>query len=304
MAYIRKRGNQLVIAQGKRIDGKVEQQILFTIYSKAEALKILKDIDGSRPEHFKNFLKEEFPAIKFNWKKIYEGIQNNMDILPDLYNYKLQRVQTDFRKKLYGFTKQIILNDPQSFLSSAQLISENQFELEFIREIIDFRLMTKDQAPNEWNKDNPFYWKLTFGSKVGLNDAEEIAVVYFKKKEYERSSAAFKLLVNCFSDYAEGYNYLGLIALEQNEMDKAIHYFEKTMAVGQKLFPKNIPKKDYWDILSTRPYMRGLRNLILCLIKVKRYGEALPLIERLEHRCGDIHYAEHYKSEIPDSMIK
>ncbi len=304
MAYIRKRGNQLVIAHGKRASRKVTQQILFTIYSKAEALKILGDKDKASSEHFMDFLNREYPMLKFNWKKIHEAIRKDMHILPDLYNYKLQRVQTNFRENLCGFTKQLILNDPQSFLSSAQLISDNQYELDFIKEIIDFRLMTKDQEPDEWNKDNPFYWKLAFGNKVGLQDVEEMAGAHYDKKEYEKATAAFKLLVDCFSDYAEGYNYLGLIALEQNKMDEAIEYFKKTMEVGQKLFPKNTPKKSYWNILSTRPYMRGLRNLILCLITVKRYGEAMRYIERLEHKCGDVDYAEHYRSEIPTSMGK
>lgn len=43
MAYVRARGDQLTIVQGEREPetGKVEQRILFTLYSKAEALEAL-----------------------------------------------------------------------------------------------------------------------------------------------------------------------------------------------------------------------------------------------------------------------
>jgi len=48
MAYVRKRGNQVVIVQGKRdkSTGKVEQRILFTLYSKARPGG--GDLDGAR----------------------------------------------------------------------------------------------------------------------------------------------------------------------------------------------------------------------------------------------------------------
>ena len=41
MAYVRRRGNQLAIVQGEREPGtgKVQQRILFTLYSKAEVLE-------------------------------------------------------------------------------------------------------------------------------------------------------------------------------------------------------------------------------------------------------------------------
>jgi hypothetical protein len=41
MAYVRRRGNQLAIVQGQREPGtgKVQQHVLFALYSKAEALE-------------------------------------------------------------------------------------------------------------------------------------------------------------------------------------------------------------------------------------------------------------------------
>lgn len=69
------------------------------------------------------------------------------------------------------------------------------------------------------------------------------------------AEAIFQLLVSAFDDYAEGYNYLGLIALEQRQYKKAVEHFEKTVTVGRNLFPRRLPKKDYWLDHSTRPFM-------------------------------------------------
>ena len=76
------------------------------------------------------------------------------------------------------------------------------------------------QEQNEWNTDNQFYWRnLLQGNKVPP-EAEEHAADYYHRGEYDRAQAVFKLLIECFKDYAEGYNYLGLIALAQAKLDK------------------------------------------------------------------------------------
>ena len=85
-------------------------------------------------------------------------------------------------------------------------------------------------------------------------DIEEGAAGFYKRGEYDRAAAAFRLLVECFDRYSEGYNYLGLIALDQGQLEEATRYFEKTAEVGRRLFPKRMPKKRFWTELSTRPY--------------------------------------------------
>ncbi len=75
-------------------------------------------------------------------------------------------------------------------------------------------------------------------------DAEEHAAGF-----YERGEAVFRLLADCFDGYAEGYNYLGLIALQRDKLEEAIGHFQKTIELGRKLFPKRIGKKRYARML-------------------------------------------------------
>jgi tetratricopeptide (TPR) repeat protein len=289
MAYARRRGNQVAIVHGVRNpeSDKVDQQILFTFYSKTEALDALGRRKNGNSDQFRFLLEKEYPEISFNWKKINKGISDNLDVLPDIYEYKSTRLRSRFRTDLCVFAKQLILADPQELLSSAQLIKDHRFELKYISDLIQWRLKLCDQEESKWNKDNPFYWRFALQGREVPPDTEEEAAGYYKRGDYERAEAIFRLLTECFDNYAEGYNYLGLIASEQRKLDVAIEYFEKTIEVGRRLFPKEIPKKRYWKDLSTRPYMRGLQNLAMTLNQTGNYIEALNICERLENECGD-----------------
>lgn len=289
MPYVRQRGKQLAIVQGGRDTetGKVHQHILFTIYSKAEALKIIGRQDETSSSRFQSLMEYQYPSLKFDWAKLKKAIQGKMAVLPDLYNYKTMRLQSQFRSDLCDFARQLILNDPQDILSSAQLIKENQYELGYIAELIQWRLDLRNQEASEWNVDNQFYWRQSIQGNRVPPDTEEHAVDCFHKGDYDKAKSIFKLLIECFKDYAEGHNYLGLIALEKEEIEEAIACFDKTMELGRKKFPKRLARKHYWQDHATRPYMRGMRNMTLSLNRAGRYGEALSFSERLEKECGD-----------------
>jgi len=289
MAYVRQRGNQLAIVHGFRDPEtrKVEQQILFTLYSKGEALEALGRRPGSRAERFQMLLEQRYPHIRFDWASIRRGIEERMDQLPDLYEYQATRLLGRFRQDLCGFARQLVLADPQALISASQLIKEQRFELEYLADLITWRLERCEQESSEWNADNPFYWRFALRGSEVPPEVEEQAAGFYERGEHDRAAAIFGLLVDCFDGYAEGYNYLGLIALDRERLEEAIGHFEKTIEVGRRLFPKRIAKKWYWKETSTRPYMRGLRNLALVLNQAGRYGEALVICERLEHECGD-----------------
>ncbi len=300
MAYVRRRGSQLAIVHGERDAeaGKVQQRILFTIYSKAEALKIIGRKDKVSARYFQNLLEDEYPGIRFNWNKINKTVKANLDILPDLYNYKTEKLQARFRDDLCTFAKQLILCDPQELFSAAKLLQENRHELEYLVELIQWRLKSRRQEPNNLNVDNQFYWRtLLQGNKVPP-EAEQQAAEHYHRGEYDRAEAVFKLLIECFKDYAEGYNYLGLIALAKENLQAATLNFERTMKIGRKLFPPNLARKHYWSDLSTRPYMRGMKNMILALIRAGDYDKALSHCDRLEKECGDAITATSYRANI------
>jgi hypothetical protein len=121
-------------------------------------------------------------------------------------------------------------------------------------------------------------------------DVEELAAGLWEKRDLDRAEAAFRLMVDCFEGYAEGHNYLGLIALERDGLDEAIDRFRRTAELGRRLFPRRIARADYWRDIETQPYMRGLRNS-LALNRAGRWEEALAVCDRrggaaIGHRDG------------------
>jgi tetratricopeptide (TPR) repeat protein len=300
MPYVRQRGNQVAIVHGGRHPetGKVEQRILFTLYSKAEAREAIGQGSEGGGFRFRGLLERQHPDLKFNWKEIEEAIAENQGALPDLYEYKAERLHKHFRRDLLALTKQLILADPQLLFSSANLIRDHRHELGFLAELIQWRLRLCEQERDKWNDDNPFYWRFSMQGACVPPEAEEQAAGYYERGDYDRAAAVFRVLLDCFDDYAEGYNYLGLIAYRQHDLEAAAGHFQKTVEVGRRLFPKRIAKSRYWSDLSTRPYMRGLRNLVMTFNELSRYDEALELCDRLENECDDGIAATAYRASI------
>ena len=289
MAYVRRRGNQVAVVHGEREPNTraVQQQILFTLYSRPEALEALGRGTKGGGDRFRQLLEEQYPDLKFNWKKIRAAIQEHLDVLPDRYEYRSQRLRARFRDDLCAFTRQLILADPQDLESAAHVIQEHRHELEYLADLIAWRLKLQDHRPSEWNSDNAFYWRFALLGRDVPPDTEEHAAGLYERGEYDRATAVFRLLVDCFDGYAEGFNYLGLIALAQRKLDEAIEHFTKTIELGRKRFPPRIGKKRYWSDHATRPYMRGLQNLALTLNEAGRFPEALAVCDRLADECGD-----------------
>jgi len=290
MAYIRQRGSQVLIVHGVRDPEtrKVEQQILFTLYSRSEAIEILGRRGKESSRYFRGLLEDQYPEIRFNWKKIRAGIREHMDVLPDLYEYRTTRLHGHFRQDLVAFFKQLVLTDPQELASAASLIRDHREELGYVVDIIQGHLRLCDEAEtSSFGKDNQFYWRLALRGNDVPPLAEEYAVGYYERNELDRAEAVFKMLVEAFDHYAEGHNYLGLIALDREDLEGALGHFEKTVEIGRKLFPKRIAKRRYWSELRTRPYMRGLRNQSYTLNRLGRYDEALEVCDRMEQECGD-----------------
>ena len=300
MAYVRRRGNQLAIVHGEREpgSGKVQQRILFTLYSKAEALEVLGRGENGGAERFRGLLERQYPEHRFDWKAMHHAIEENLDALPDTHEYRSQRLHARFREDLCAFTRQLILADPQDLVSAAHLLQEHRYELEYLAELIDSRLKLRVQKESQWNTDNPFYWRFALQGRDVPPDTEEHAADLYDRGEYERAEAVFQLLVDCFDGYAEGHNYLGLIALEQRKLDLAVERFQKTIELGRKLFSARIGKASYWTDHSTRPYMRGLRNLALALNQAGRFDEALTICDRLVAECGDQQTADWHRATV------
>ena len=70
------------------------------------------------------------------------------------------------------------------------------------------------------------------------------------------------------------------------------------MVAGRRKFPRRMNRKYYWSDYNTRPYMRGMHNVIFTLIRLERYSEALAWCDRLESECGDRDFAHWQRSMI------
>lgn len=289
MAYVRRRGNQVLIVHGERDReaGKVEQRVLFTLYSKAEAREALAQLGRPGGGSFGHLLEQAHPDVRLDWARTRKGIQDLLGVLPDEYDTKEERVRSRFREGLASFARQLMLADPQHLLTSARLIQEHRLELEWLGDLIRWRVELSDQEETQWNRDDPFHWRFHIRSREVPPDVEEMAAGLWERRELDRGEAVFRLIVECFDGYADGFNYLGLIALERGRLDEAIAHFQKTMELGRRLFPKRIARSLYWRDDRTRPFMRGMRNLALALNRAGRWDEALTVCDRLEQECGD-----------------
>lgn len=300
MPYVRTHGNQVAIVHGEREPGtgKVQQRVLFTIYSKDEAFEILGRRGPGADARFQALLEDQYSDIRFDWKGIRRAIEQSLKALPEHYEHRSDRLRGRFRQDLCNFTRQLLLTDPQQLQSAARVIQEHRRELEYLVDLIQWRLKLRDQEPTQWNADNTFQWRSTLrGNDVPPGTQEQVAGLY-ERKEYEKAKPILRLLIDCFEHYADGYNYLGLIAHDERRLEEAIGYFEKTIEVGRGLFPKRIAKARYGSDLATRPYMRGLGNLAMTLNEVGRYEAALALCDRLANECGDEFTAAAHKADI------
>ncbi|MGE0708796.1 MAG: hypothetical protein AB7N76_21565 [Planctomycetota bacterium] len=300
MAYVRQRGNQLAIVHGERDPQtkKVEQRVLFAIYSRPEAREILGQGSQGGDRRFEGLMEGQYPELRFDWTKVREAIAEKLEVLPETYEYQAQRLQGQFRSDLCAFTRQLSLADPQWLLSAAELVRGHRHELIFLRDLIDWRLRTCDQERTRWNRDDPFHWRFALSQREVPGEVEERAARLYEQRELDEAEGVFRLLVECFEGYAEGHNYLGLIALDRGELDEATAQFERTIELGRRKFRRRIAKKDYWNVLQTRPYVRGLRNLARALNQAGRYEEALVVCDRLEGECGDLDVAQAHRRSI------
>jgi tetratricopeptide (TPR) repeat protein len=289
MAYVRKKGNQVAIVQGDRDadTGEVVQKTLFTFFSKAEAYRAVGRGSKDQSHYFQNLLQDEHPAIKFNWMAINKGIIENLEVLPDLAEYREHRLTANFKNSLHAFSRELVQSDPQSLVPASKLLLEHKRQLEFLRDVIDMKLGLIDTEEHQFNGDNEFYWRQSMHGWGINSDVEEMASDLYQTGDHDAAIAAFTLLTESFPGYAEGHNYLGLIYLDRANLDASIDHFRKTVQLGRKMFPKRIQKDMYWSDHKTRPYIRGLRNLALALTRNESFEDALAVCSTLENECND-----------------
>lgn len=292
MPYVRSHGNQVAIVHGGRdkSTGKVQQRTLFTLYSKLEATAAIGDSNPEDARYFRQVLEDANPEIKFEWDHLAGEIREKMEALPDLYPLRQVRTHDTFQKAMDGFVRQLILTDPCSSVNGRATLKEYANDLDVLAKLINTRLEQRDWnsglEESPFDLHDPFCWRYEVQDARVPDDVEESAEEHYRSGRYDEAKRMFNLLVRCFPTYAEGFNYLGLIALDERNPKEAVDYFRTTIKVGRKFFPRRIAKANYWSDISTRPYMRGLMNLALALVQAERYKEALQMCDQLDRECG------------------
>lgn len=142
MAYVRKKGNQVVIVHGERDPrtGNVSQRVLFTFYTKAEALRAIGKRNRSESLSFRTFLETEYSEVKFNWPKIQSGLVEHMDVLPDLAHSHEGQINESFSGAMQSFAKVLVLADPLSNPTLFRNVSQKRKQLKFIESLLRMRL--------------------------------------------------------------------------------------------------------------------------------------------------------------------
>jgi tetratricopeptide (TPR) repeat protein len=312
VAYLRKHGGQLAIVHGERnkSSGNVEQRTLFVFYSKREARAAIGHAATKERARFRTLMESTYPAVKFNWTKLISEIEKRLDSLPAEYDKTNDKATSDFEDALARFTKELVLADPYEVPGASKLLRAHRQKLLVLKDLIDqqlsvFRRESKGKLRVVDNDDelptrhaDEFHWRHQLKGTDMPMSVEEWASDLYDRCEYDKARPIFELLVSSFDNYAEGHNYLGLIALKQNRLEDAIGEFEKTIKIGRTLFPRTMAKNDYWSDLSTRPYVRGLTNLAISLQMAGRFEDALRVSDQLAKECGDDHSADVYRASI------
>ncbi len=288
MAYIRKRGNQLALVHGRREGetGKVEQVNLFTLYSQEEAKAAFENPDADSAIQFRYLLEDSFPQIKFEWGKLREEALKNIPVLPEKYENReaalFDRLPADFAV----FGRQLCLADPTDVPAAAEHLQKHQTALLGLCDLIRLQLSRLKAPPKQNFSDDRFRWAFRASAREVPIDIQNYAEEIYEEGQGDEAERIFSLLVECFPGHAEGYYYLGHIAMERGRYDEAVSFFQKTIETGRRLFPKRLPKGFSWKDLRSRPYVHGLHSLAFALNCVGKYSEALAICRRMEKECG------------------
>lgn len=98
MPYVRRRGSHLAIVHGSRHPDskKVEQHVLVTLHSKAEALAAIRRSKKGLGGDFHALMEHRYPEVRFDWAAIDAAIAEHMDHLPDLAKSREARATGGF----------------------------------------------------------------------------------------------------------------------------------------------------------------------------------------------------------------
>ncbi|MDB5098376.1 MAG: Tetratricopeptide 2 repeat protein [Cyanobacteria bacterium RYN_339] len=289
MPYVRTRGNQVAIVHGKRSKEtrQVEQQELYVFYSRQEALAAVGAPGQDADREFQRCLEQRFPDMRFDWTRLRAGVEAHIGALPDEVLLEHERLGAALHEAMVAFARQLAPLDPQETADATRVLGAQRSNLEVLQAWIRWRLDVLDRGTHVHDFPVNFRWELSRHAHLVPDDLEALAQERYEAHADGEAEARFRFLTEVYPRYAEGWNYLGLIALRAGHLDDAIACFERTSEVGRAALPKRIAKASWWSDLDTRPYMRGRRNLAVALQRAGRHRDAITVATQLARECGD-----------------
>ncbi|MBA2661128.1 MAG: tetratricopeptide repeat protein [Bradymonadaceae bacterium] len=118
------------------------------------------------------------------------------------------------------------------------------------------------------------------------------------KERYEEAGAVLLEAITHFPEDDEFYSYLGLIAWESQDLEAAQRYYARAVEL---VFAQGVPARIMPEDFAQVRGLRALEGRALCLYKLGRLDEALPIFERLgadesvlyvgcRYLAGEIHH--------------
>ncbi len=283
MAYVRTKGNQVLIVHGARAPetGAVEQQTLFTFYTKAEIEAAL----GEHRDLFRHLVEDADASLRLNWEEIDKGLRAHLDHVPDIPPSGQNAAGVELRSALVEVTRVVWELEPQDLQSAKQLVDENRTEITLLVERLQWLLQSPPPS-SAFTHDTPSLWRQAAKARsVPLHGWEQLDDLWNKCK-YKEVEALAGLLSEAFPIFADGHNYLGLASMERGDLAAALARFQEAEVVGRKQFPRRIAKSRYWSDHDTRPFLRAIMHQVAVHNRMGEYEKALGLCDRLEREHG------------------
>lgn len=102
------------------------------------------------------------------------------------------------------------------------------------------------------------------------------ALEAISKQRLDEAARILSAAVEKYPNDTELHNHLGLVAWEKGELADAVDYYDTAIAAG---FPGE--GQIDWYHERNRPFLRAMEGKALCLYRLDRLDEALPLFEAL-----------------------
>ncbi len=290
MPFVRIKGNQVLLVHGARNPdtGAVEQETLFTFYTKAE----IEAATGEHRQLFQGLLKQNHPAQHFDWGAVDAALRAHIDHVPDAAPSQQNTAALELRRALVDIVRVTWELDPTDLFSAHELVAAQKQEIGLIVEQLQWLLRAPPPADSEFNRDTPSLWRQAAKARaVPLSGWEQLDDLWDHCK-YDEVQALAGLLAEAFPMFADAHNYLGLVAMEQGNLAGALQHFLDAEAVGRKQFPRRIAKSRYWSDHSTRPFLRALMHQVAAHNRLGAYANALEVCDRLERDYGQAITAE------------